>query len=228
MVEIKKNKSVDVVSDKPESESVNQPIIVSRKPIMSDPEFVAQASEDETMPKNEEDNVNRNNFIKFDSPKDKEEVASEAAKLETKPVTENNPESSKDKPEPEKPNPSEQQRLDPVQESSPASETNEPKPDSEGQSTPPEAQSDAAKVRLELQQEEVSRAHMEKINQLITQERYFLPINMKEKRYNHRVILIGVLICILLAAVWLDIALDAGIIRNSWHLPHTNFFVLNS
>ena len=215
MAETKKSKTIDVVSGSSEPET-NRPIIVSRKPIMSDPEFVAQAGEDESMPKEEEDNVNRNNTIKFDPPKEKAE-ANPKAELKIEPLTDNNLDSPKDEPQ-----------AEPASEPEPKPEANEPKTDSESQSAPPEAQSEAAKMRRQLQQEEENRAHIEKINQLVESERYFLPINMKEKRYNQRVILIGVLICIVLAVVWLDVALDAGIINNSLHLPHTHFFVLKS
>ena len=200
---------------------------------MSDPEFVAQAGEDESMPKEEEDNVNRNNFIKFDSSKDKAE-AKPKAELKIEPLTENNLDSPKNEPqaepasEPEAKTEANEPQAEPASEPEPKPEVTEPKTDSESQSAPPEAQSEAAKMRRQLQQEEESRERIEKINQLVESERYFLPINMKEKRYNQRVILIGLLICILLAVVWLDVALDAGIINNSLHLPHTHFFVLKS
>ena len=232
MAETKKSKTIDVVSGSSEPET-NRPIIVSRKPIMSDPEFVAQAGEDESMPKEEEDNVNRNNTIKFDPPKEKAE-ANPKAELKIEPLTDNNLDSPKDEPqaepasEPEPKPEAKEPQAEPASEPEPKPEANEPKTDSESQSAPPEAKSEAAKMRRQLQQEEENRAHIEKINQLVESERYFLPINMKEKRYNQRVILIGVLICIVLAVVWLDVALDAGIINNSLHLPHTHFFVLKS
>lgn len=67
-----------------------------------------------------------------------------------------------------------------------------------------------------------------KINGLVDSGKYFLPINMVEKRKNQRVVIVGIIICIILAIAWVDVALDAGLISNSLHLPHTHFFALKS
>ena len=110
------------------------------------------------------------------------------------------------------------------------------KPDSisEATSSSPEeaadktAQPSTDEDKAELDQEEqVALAEQEaKTNDLIETKKFFLPINTVEKRRNKRVVLIGVLLCILLGLVWLDVALDAGLISNGLNLPHTHFFAL--
>ena len=91
-----------------------------------------------------------------------------------------------------------------------------------------DTQSDAALKKQELKREEADKEHLKKLDQLVESERYFLPINMREKRQNRRFIFIGVLICVFLAIVWYDVTLDAGLISNVLHLPHTHFFVASS
>jgi predicted RND superfamily exporter protein len=64
------------------------------------------------------------------------------------------------------------------------------------------------------------------INNFIDQQTYFLPINVKQKKHDKKIILFGVIACVLLAVVWLDVVLDAGLINNNYNLPHTHFFTL--
>lgn len=71
------------------------------------------------------------------------------------------------------------------------------------------------------------RQYQEQIEALVLSKRFFLPIKSQEKR-NNRLVLIGVVICILLAIAWVDVALDSGLINNNYHLPHTHFFSLKS
>lgn len=90
---------------------------------------------------------------------------------------------------------------------------------------PVAAMTDSALKKQELQKESEAKEHLAKLDKLIASEEYYLPINMREKKLNQRVILIGAIVCVLLAIVWVDVALDAGIINNNFHLPHTHFFV---
>lgn len=71
------------------------------------------------------------------------------------------------------------------------------------------------------------RQYQEQIDALVSSKKFYLPINSQEKR-NNLVVLIGLVICILLAIAWVDVALDSGLISNSYHLPHTHFFSLKS
>jgi len=74
---------------------------------------------------------------------------------------------------------------------------------------------------------EVSLAKQAHISELIESKKYFLPINGKEKSKNKKMILIGLFICLVLIIAWVDVALDAGLIANTYNLPHTHFFTLN-
>ena len=87
---------------------------------------------------------------------------------------------------------------------------------------------DAVRKKQELQKEAEDKEHIKKLDQLVSSEHYFLPINMKEKRRNQKNVILLAVICVILAAVWVDVALDAGIISNNLNLPHTHFFVSKS
>jgi len=75
---------------------------------------------------------------------------------------------------------------------------------------------------------EAQAAKESKINDLVEKKTYFLSINRLEQKRNSRLIIIGIIICLLLVVVWLDVALDAGLISNTFKLPHTHFFSLKN
>jgi hypothetical protein len=62
-----------------------------------------------------------------------------------------------------------------------------------------------------------------KIADLVKQEKYVLPINAVERRRSKQIVVAGLLLIILLALVWLDLAADAGFIHMPG-LPLTHFF----
>lgn len=69
--------------------------------------------------------------------------------------------------------------------------------------------------------------HETSISKLIEDRTYYLELNKELRKHNNKqFIIIGIIVCLLLALVWLDIALDSGIISNNFNLPHTNFFGL--
>lgn len=82
------------------------------------------------------------------------------------------------------------------------------------------------KQKVETTELEAGLAKRAKINDLVDKQTYFVPINGKEKKRNKKVAAIGAVVCLILAVAWLDIALDAGLIVNSYNLPHTHFFTL--
>lgn len=61
------------------------------------------------------------------------------------------------------------------------------------------------------------------IQQIIDSKQYYLPINAVKRRTNHR-LLLGVLLILVLGAVWINVALDAGMITIPGVHPLTNFF----
>ncbi len=228
MAESNKGKSFDIVPGNPKADPTARPIIVRSGPMMRDPSIIDQGNSEEDMPKSEEGMISQAKTITIkpisddDTPKE--------SNSETKLTPPQTQIESSDQPKPDE----EVKENESLAADAPAPETTkeeETKPEAPASKAPEEetpvndTPSDASLKRQELKQEEVDKEHLKKLDQLVESERYFLPINMREKRQNRRVILIGVLICIVLAIVWVDVALDAGLISNSLHLPHTHFFV---
>ena len=63
-----------------------------------------------------------------------------------------------------------------------------------------------------------------KLQQLIDSKKYSLPINAVEQRRSKRVVTLGIVLAILLALAWVNIALDAGLIHLDNIKPLTHFF----
>ena len=227
MADSKKGKSIDIISGAPKADPSSRPIIVRSGPIMRDPSIIDQGNSEETMPKSEEGMISQAKTIKINPVSDTNETSQEPKRELT--LTPD-PRPEPDQPEPETtPDPSTISADETTPKPEPAQVT-ETKPEETTPKAPEEEapvtdmQSDAALKRQALKQEEADKEHLKKLDQLVESERYFLPINMREKRQNRRVVIIGVVIAILLAIVWVDVALDAGLISNSLHLPHTHFF----
>lgn len=66
--------------------------------------------------------------------------------------------------------------------------------------------------------------HDATVQKLVDGKQYFLPINAVEKRKSRRFILLGVVLSLVLAVAWVDVALDAGLIHISGLKPATHFF----
>jgi hypothetical protein len=62
------------------------------------------------------------------------------------------------------------------------------------------------------------------LEKLVESKQYFLPINALEKRRTKRFVVLGVVLALVLAAAWADIALDAGLITIHGIKPVTHFF----
>lgn len=62
------------------------------------------------------------------------------------------------------------------------------------------------------------------IQKLVVEKRYFLPINTQEKRRTKHFIILGIILILLLALAWANIALDAGLIRIDGVKPLTHLF----
>ena len=73
-------------------------------------------------------------------------------------------------------------------------------------------------------EEDEDDEYAKNIQKLVTEKRYFLPINTQEKRRTKHFIILGVVLILLLAAVWADIALDAGLIHLDGVRPLTHLF----
>lgn len=66
--------------------------------------------------------------------------------------------------------------------------------------------------------------HDAAIQKLVDGKKYFLPINSVEKRRTKRVVVLGLLLSLVLALAWLDVALDSGIVKIDGLQPVTHFF----
>lgn len=78
---------------------------------------------------------------------------------------------------------------------------------------------DTAKAEAKKQAE-----HDAAIEKLAAGKQYFLPINMVEKRRTKQFVALGVVLAVVLALVWVDVALDAGLIHLAGIKPVTHFF----
>lgn len=120
-------------------------------------------------------------------------------------------------------------KLQPLQSpAKPESEETEPKdepvPSTEPskEKTPPQKQkaSDDDSEGLEKRKTE----HDANLQKIVDAKTYYLPINAVEKRKTKRFVLLGVLLSIFLVMLWMDIALDAGLIQIDGITPFTSFF----
>ncbi len=100
-----------------------------------------------------------------------------------------------------------------------------PKPDetadSENSDIPSPQQTDKAAIDNERAKQ---AEHEAAIQKLVESKQYFLPINSVEKRRTKRFVALGILVSLLLAITWVDVALDAGLIKLHGVQPVTHFF----
>jgi hypothetical protein len=179
-------------------------VIINHKPILNDP-----------MVKGAE----------TDQPTDQPETPSApaAAKLSTKIKIQPLASSPKPKVEPEiepeaKPEP--ETVAEPVETAVPEPvAVDQPAPVSQP-GVPDKPKDPAATTQAEDAQEAEHETHVQK---LIDSKQFFLPIDTIENRRSKQFVALGVLISLLLAVAWADIALDAGMISAS-NIPHTHFF----
>lgn len=62
------------------------------------------------------------------------------------------------------------------------------------------------------------------IQKLIDSKKYYVPVNAVERRRSKRFVVLGIIFSLILAAAWLNIALDAGLIEIPGLKPITHFF----
>lgn len=84
--------------------------------------------------------------------------------------------------------------------------------------------SDATNEKAAAEAAEREAARKKELEQLAESHKYYLPINQVEKRRNKRWALVGLLVIILLALAWADVALDAGLISIPGVHAVTHFF----
>lgn len=102
-------------------------------------------------------------------------------------------------------------------------EGSEPQPEANNVPSTDNKPKNTAAQQAELEAAEQAK-HDATIQQLIDSKQYVLPINTIEKRKNKQFVILGVAVAVILVLIWLDIALDAGIIRLGGLKPPTHFF----
>jgi hypothetical protein len=99
----------------------------------------------------------------------------------------------------------------------------EPKPDTEEPEKTDEKTKKELTDKVAVAEAEEAKRTAE-IQKLIESKKYVLPINSVEKRRTKRFMALGILLCLLLAAAWVDISLDAGLIHINGLKAVTHFF----
>jgi len=112
-----------------------------------------------------------------------------------------------------------------------AAEADKPKPDeTEAQTEKSETTDEEAVPSKEddIKQAEAEATeqakHQAAIDKLADSKQYYLSINTVEKRRSKRFVVLGVVVSLLLVLAWLDIALDAGLIKLGGIKSLTHFF----
>jgi len=166
------------------------------------------------------------------APESKPEPEAATKPVVTEPETE---QTSKDepaaiKPPVEKEETAEQPKPTPADTEPPASEPAKETAENEADDETPAKTDKNAPMSPEEQEaatkkvEEEKAEHTAAIQKLVDTEQYFLPINSVESRKVKRFIALGAALIILLAAAWVDVALDAGLVQLGGLKPVTHFF----
>jgi hypothetical protein len=229
MAEAKKaspKRIIDVThADKTPTAATSKPVIVTNRPILQDPMVVDKSDE-----KDPEAATSGGTTIQpLTAPEVPDSAAAEtpeSSEPAEKPAAEETKEPAKPKP-----------KLDPTktlaqiddevkakapetQESAKEEPETETSDDAKAEENPDAANpgaEEAAKAEAQAQRD----ASLQK---LVDDKKLFLPINTVENRRSKRVVVIGVLLSIILALAWVDIALDAGLIELGNVQPVTHFF----
>jgi hypothetical protein len=169
--------------------------IITHRPVMQDPMVVGKQGES---PKTEEPIVKRTGELKVEPPKPAEPAESKPS--EEKPVPDSVAETETDaRPE--------------------SDDADTPAPDQPSE----DSVKNAKKIDPDAEAAAEAAASA-KLQSVIDSKKYFLPINAVEHRKSKRFVILGILLAIVLALAWIDVALDAGIIDLGNVKPVTHFF----
>ncbi len=246
-------KIIDVTNaDESVAEDSSKPIIVTNRPVIKDPMVTAPTAAElitkQTAAAAAEAPPKKSKGVKIEplsapplpieATDDKDEKVAEP--VETKPEKK-----KPEKPEPEveaepaKESPAEQE---PVVEEKPPKEVEKPadepakEPPEDEKASPEEPVGEPAtgekaeksdadkKVTAEKAAEAEQAKQSEQVEKLVESRQYNLPINSIEKRRSKRFVALGIILSVLLALIWLDVALDAGLIHINNIQPLTHFF----
>jgi hypothetical protein len=175
--------------------ATSKPILVTNRPIIKDPMVVEEKNEDGS------DKEPKENLAAKGSSKTKIEP------LETSPK----PDGKQDEPEPA----GEEDTEPEPKETEPIKDEEKSAPDKKTKTTPAEDEAVEAARKAE---------HDANLQKIADAKTYYLPINAVEKRKTKRFVILGVAVSVLLVLIWIDIALDAGLIHLDGVSPLTHFF----
>lgn len=196
----------------------SKPVIVTNRTILKDPMVVDTSEEDdkkaEDAPKTPAAKAPVASDIESVEPKEKEVAAKPEHVVQpiAEPVVEDKPADDKPIEEPKKAEPT----PEPAKPTEPAPSNQESDDDSDNGAVITDAQ-----IEAEAAAEVARDAQVQK---LIDSKKYYVPVNAVEKRRTKRVIALGIVLSIVLALAWVDIALDAGLIDLGSVTPVTHFF----
>ncbi len=204
-------------------------VIVTNRPMLKDPMVVddttkaEKPAEIETLatassktPPTGDDNKPTETEIKPSNNTITEIAAIAAADKSDKAVKDDKPEPEPeaDKPEAEAPK---------TKDVSPAADkSDEAKPDADAKSDP-DAKQATPEDPIEIEDTKAAE-HEAEVQKLSESKKYFLPINAVEQRRSKQFVILGVVLSIVLALAWADIALDAALIKIPNVKPVTHLF----
>lgn len=182
--------------------ATSKPVLVTNRPIMNDPMVKEDTSTEDGSSKEPKENL----------------AAKGSSKVKIQPL-----ESS--------PKPEEPVKTDEPNDSDEPSDTPEEaptKPKVPQEKSESETAKKAGNAKTPVEDEDIEAArkaeHDANLQKIVDAKTYYLPINAVEKRKTKRFVLLGVALSILLILLWLDIALDAGLITLNGVSPLTHFF----
>jgi hypothetical protein len=216
--------------------STSRPVIVKNRSIMKDPMMVADSIPDGTE-KEEQSLKTAPKKININPPADEASSAPDATTVDNSAKADSTETKTKTTevagpPPVDGPTPSDDVTSDTKAEDQPvkslpsddAKEKPEEAPSSDTTDKISSGKSDAKKDIAEVDKAAEEEAERQaKLDKLVESGQYFLPVNAVKKR-RVRNTLIVVIIIVILALIWLDLALDSGLIHINGLSPVTHFF----
>lgn len=187
----------------------SKPVIVTNRPIMKDPMMSDSGSKSEPSVSKIEVNSKTSMKPKLQPLAAPVEEVTEAADVTEKPVV-----TAKEEENPEV--------IEVAETEKEKEQEQEPKLPTEPENRSDDTIRDPSKDQEEEEKKLAEEAAA--IQKLIDEKQYFLPINSLEKRRTKRVVAVGILLSVILAAAWFNIALDAGLLQIEGVKPVTHFF----
>jgi hypothetical protein len=189
-------------------------IIVKNGPILKDP-MVVEKNDQSDIKSPLTGKSSLRNKLQPTAEQDKTQETAE----DTKPVIEAKPVEAEAKPEVEEKKPEPEAKTEAPAEASPESDSITDTP----LNRPGDSVNDATNDKDDTEDKEAA-ARETALQKLTESREYFLPINSVEKLRSKRVAILGTALSILLIVVWIDIALDAGLLTLGSVHSVTHFF----